>query len=283
MIKIENLTFNYPKQDELFSSLNLQLTDGSIHGLLGKNGAGKTTLLKIIAGLRFPKKGYCRAYGFDTYKRYPDFLNKLYFVPEEFYTPPISLKEFISIYGPFYPEFSQSDLFEYIREFEIPESGNLSSFSYGQKKKFLVSFGLATNCKILILDEPTNGLDIPSKSKFRKVLASSINNNRSFIISTHQVRDIDQLIDPIVILDEGEIIFNHNLDEISENLAIQIVDELPEEGVLYSESTISGYSVVKENINNESTALDVETIFNAVINNREKVAEIFSHKNQQKS
>ncbi|MCF7885233.1 MAG: ABC transporter ATP-binding protein [Candidatus Marinimicrobia bacterium] len=283
MIKIENLTFNYPKQKELFNNLNLQLKDGSVHGLLGKNGAGKTTLLKIIAGLRFPKKGYCRAYGYDTYKRYPDFLKKLYFIPEEFYTPSITIKEFIGIYAPFYPNFSKSNLYEYIKEFEIPDKGNLSSFSYGQKKKFLISFGLATNCQILILDEPTNGLDIPSKSKFRKVLASSINSERSFIISTHQVRDIDQLIDPIVILDEGEIIFNHSLDEISNNLAIQIVDELPEEDVLYSESTIGGYSVVKENIDLESTALDVETIFNAVINNKDKINQIFDKSNKPQS
>ncbi|HMA61415.1 MAG TPA: ABC transporter ATP-binding protein [bacterium] len=277
MIKIENLTFNYPKQDQLFRDLDLQLNDGCVHGLLGKNGAGKTTLLKIIAGLRFPKKGDCRAYGYDTYKRYPDFLNKLYFVPEEFYTPPIKIKEFINIYAPFYPNFSQQDLNDYIQEFEIPDKGNLSSFSYGQKKKFLISFGLATNCNILILDEPTNGLDIPSKSKFRKVLASSINSKRSFIISTHQVRDIDQLIDPIVILDEGKIIFNHSLDEISENLAIQVVDELPEEGVLYSESTLGGYSIVTENKNIDSSALDVETIFNAVINNKAKINQIFQN------
>lgn len=277
MIKIENLTFNYPKQDHLFQDLDLQLNDGCVHGLLGKNGAGKTTLLKIIAGLRFPKKGDCRAYGYDTYKRDPDFLNKLYFVPEEFYTPPIKIKEFINIYSPFYPNFSQQNLDEYIQEFEIPSKGNLSSFSYGQKKKFLISFGLATNCNILILDEPTNGLDIPSKSKFRKVLASSINSKRSFIISTHQVRDIDQLIDPIVILDEGKIIFNHSLDEISENLAIQVVDELPEKGVLYSESTLGGYSIVTENQDTESSALDVETIFNAVINNKAKINQIFQN------
>lgn len=281
MIKIEDLTFNYPKQKELFSGLELQLKDGAVHGLLGKNGAGKTTLLKIIAGLRFPKKGFCRAFGYDTHKRYPDFLKKLYFIPEEFYTPSIRIREFVDIYSPFYPKFDKEKLFEFISEFEIPEKGNLSSFSYGQKKKFLISFGLATNCQILILDEPTNGLDIPSKSKFRKVLASSINSERSFIISTHQVRDIDQLIDPIVILDEGEIIFNHSLDEISDNLAIQIVDELPEEGVIYSESTIGGHSVVTENLDKESTALDVETIFNAVINNKEKIDQIFRKNEKQ--
>ena len=275
MIKIDDLSFNYPQQKELFTDLDLQMEEGAIYGLLGKNGAGKTTLLKIIAGLRFPQKGNCHAFGYETERRCPKFLNKIYFVPEEFYTPPIRMQEFINSFAPFYPDFSYDDLEEYIQEFEIPEKGNLSSFSYGQKKKFLVAFGLATNCKVLILDEPTNGLDIPSKSKFRQVLASSITEDRSFIISTHQVRDIDQLIDPIVILDQGEIIFNYSLDEISEKLAINIVDELPEREVLYYENTLGGYAVVEENVENRTTAIDVETVFNAVINNKNKINRIF--------
>jgi len=275
MIKINDLTFQYPHQKELFTDLDLQMEEGAIYGLLGKNGAGKTTLLKIIAGLRFPQKGNCHAFGYKTEQRCPEFLNKIYFVPEEFYTPPIRMEEFINSFAPFYPDFNYDDLEEYIQEFEIPEKGNLSSFSYGQKKKFLVAFGLATNCKVLILDEPTNGLDIPSKSKFRQVLASSITEDRSFIISTHQVRDIDQLIDPIVILDQGEIIFNYSLDEISEKLAINIVDELPEREVLYYENTLGGYAVVEENVENRTTAIDVETVFNAVINNKNKINRIF--------
>ncbi|NPE28312.1 ABC transporter ATP-binding protein [Methanococcoides sp. SA1] len=276
MITIENLNFNYPKQQNLFNDLNLNIQEGSIHGLLGKNGSGKTTLMKIIAGLRFPNKGNCKAFGFETRYRSPEFMKELYFVPEEFYTPPVTMKQFVSIYSKFYPRFSTQQLNEYLKEFELPEDGKLSAFSYGMKKKFLISFGIATNCKILILDEPSNGLDIPSKSKLRRILASSISDERSFIISTHQVRDIDQLIDPILIIEDGKVLFNYSLEDISKKLSLKMVEDLPSEGVLHYEKTIGGYSVIQEKTDDESLAMDIETIFNAVINNKEKISEIFS-------
>ena len=280
MIKIENLTFNYPKQPNLFNDLSLHIQEGSIHGLLGKNGSGKTTLMKIVAGLRFPQKGHCVAFGHETKYRSPEFLKEIYFVPEEFYTPPVTMKQFVSIYSKFYPEFSSDDMKKYVQEFELPENGKLSAFSYGMKKKFLIAFGVATNCKILILDEPSNGLDIPSKSKLRRILASSINENRSFIISTHQVRDIDQLIDPVLIIEDGKVLFNYTLEEISQKLSLKVVENLPPEGVLHYEKTIGGYSVIQEKTDDESLAMDIETIFNAVINNKEKIRGIFSDLNQ---
>ncbi|MBN2282029.1 MAG: ABC transporter ATP-binding protein [Candidatus Marinimicrobia bacterium] len=276
MITIENLNFNYPKQSNLFNDLSLNIQAGSIHGLLGKNGSGKTTLLKIIAGLRFPNKGQCKAFGYETRYRSPEFMKELYFVPEEFYTPPVTMKQFVSIYSKFYPRFSTQQLFEYLKEFELPEDGKLSSFSYGMKKKFLISFGVATNCKILILDEPSNGLDIPSKSKLRRILASAISDDRSFVISTHQVRDIDQLIDPILIIEDGKVLFNHSLEDISKRLSVKAMDELPAEGVLHYEKTLGGYLVIQEKEDEESLAIDIETLFNAVINNKEKIREIFS-------
>lgn len=280
MIKIENLTFNYPKQQSLFNDLNLQINEGSIHGLLGKNGSGKTTLMKIIAGMRFPHNGSCQAFGYETKFRSPEFLKEIYFVPEEFYTPPVTMKQFVSIYSKFYPNFSNEDLQNYTKEFELPENGKLSAFSYGMKKKFLISFGVATNCKILILDEPSNGLDIPSKSKLRRILASAINDDRSFIISTHQVRDIDQLIDPVLIIEDGKVLFNYSLEEISQRLQLKVVDELPAEGVLHSEKAIGGYSILQKRTEDESYNMDIETIFNAVINNKEKIREIFSDLNK---
>lgn len=277
MIKIENLNFKYPKQEHLFNDLNLHIQEGSIHGLLGKNGSGKTTLMKIIAGLRFPHNGSCKAFGYETKYRSPEFLKEIYFVPEEFYTPSVTMTQFVAIYSKFYPRFSIQQLHEYLKEFELPENGKLSAFSYGMKKKFLISFGVATNCKILILDEPSNGLDIPSKSKLRRILASAINDDRSFIISTHQVRDIDQLIDPVLIIEDGKVLFNYSLEEISKKLQLKIVDELPAEGVLHSEKAIGGYSIIQERLDEEeSYNLDIETIFNAVINNKEKIRDIFS-------
>ncbi len=277
MIKIENLSFSYHQRKPLFDRLNLVLPPGNIYGLLGKNGAGKTTLLKIMAGLLFPKIGRLDVMGFYPKDRHPRFLSEIYLIAEEFNLPSMKMDHFIRLYSPFYPRFNHSLFQEYSKEFKLPEEEKLSAMSYGQKKNFLLSFGLATDCRLLILDEPTNGLDIPSKSQFRKIVANAIHGERSFIISTHQVRDMENLIDPIVILDEGKIIFSQDCERISNRLAFARQTEIAKNNdLVYYESVLGGYAVVKENTEHEETRMNLELLFNAVIGNKEKVNEIFN-------
>ncbi len=276
MLQIEQLSFGYGKKRPLFDHLNLTLPSGNIYGLLGKNGAGKSTLLKIISGLLFPSHGKLDVVGFQPKDRFPQFLQEIYLITEEFHLPSLTMERYVKLYSPFYPRFSYSLFDAYIEEFKLPKGQKLSTLSYGQKKKFLLSFGLATDCKLLVLDEPTNGLDIPSKSQFRKVIANAIHEDRSFIISTHQVRDMENLIDPVIILDEGEIVFFQDYEQISRKLAFSRQATLPYDGSLvYSESSFGGYTVVKENIGGEETNMNLEILFNAVISNKEKVYEIF--------
>jgi len=277
MIKMTDLTFAYKNKPPLFSELNLQISDGNIYGLLGKNGAGKTTLLKIICGLLFPQKGAYSVLTFTPSKRVPEMLREIYFIPEEIYTPSLKISEYLKLYAPFYPRFDHQSFDQYIKTFDLPRNELLTSLSYGQKKKFLVAFGLATNCRLLILDEPTNGLDIPSKSQFRKLLAASLSEDRIIIISTHQVRDIGNLIDPIVILDNGNVIFNQSIDDISRKLAVRLQKTEPgKDDVLYSEKTLGGYVVIDENRGESESNLDIELLFNAVINNRQRMGELFT-------
>ena len=276
MIKIENLSFNYDYKKPLFDQLNLALLPGNIYGLLGKNGAGKTTLLKIIAGLLFPKNGRLDVIGFQPKDRHPQFLREIYLITEEFNLPSMKIEHFVRLNSPFYPRFNHDLFEEYIYGFKLPKEQKLSAMSYGQKKNFLLSFGMATDCKLLILDEPTNGLDIPSKSHFRKIVANAIHEERSFIISTHQVRDMENLIDPIIILDEGKIIFFQDCERISSKLAITRQTEITDNSSLvYYESSLGGYTVVKENTSGEETRMNLEILFNAVIGNKEKINEIF--------
>jgi ABC-2 type transport system ATP-binding protein len=278
MIQIENLSFSYSKKQQLFDQLNLTLPAGNIYGLLGKNGAGKSTLLKIIAGLLFPNSGKLDVAGFNPKDRYSQFLSEIYLVTEEFNLPSLNIERFVSLYSPFYPRFNHILLESYINEFNLPREQNLSDMSYGQKKNFLLSFGLATDCDLLILDEPTNGLDIPSKSQFRKILANAINEDRSFIISTHQVRDMENLIDPIIIIDEGKIIFFQDHEHISKKLAFSRQAELPDNSnVVYYESSLGGYTLVKENTYMEETRMNLEMLFNAVVSNKERINGIFKN------
>jgi ABC-2 type transport system ATP-binding protein len=276
MIQIDNLTFSYSKKRLLFDQLSLKLPSGNIYGLLGKNGAGKSTLLKIIAGLLFPKQGNVNVEGFQPKDRYPQFLSEIFLVTEEFELPALTMECFVRINSPFYPRFNHTLFQEYITEFKIPREQKLLALSYGQKKNFLLSFGLATDCKLLILDEPTNGLDIPSKSLFRKLVANAIHEDRSFIISTHQVRDMENLIDPIIILDEGKIIFFQNSEQISQKISISRQTEMPDNNAVYYEAYLGGYTIVKENKSNEESKLNLELLFNAIMGNKEKMLEIFN-------
>jgi len=276
MIKIENLSFSYSQKQTLFDELSLNLPSGNIYGLLGKNGAGKTTLLKIICGLLFPKKGKLKVLGLQPKDRYPQFLSEVFLIPEEFNLPLLNMEYFVRLYSPFYPRFNHSLFNDCIYEFRLPREQKLTAMSYGQKKNFLLSFGLATDCKLLLLDEPTNGLDIPSKSQFRKIMANAVHEERSFIISTHQVRDMENLIDPIIILDEGKVIFCQDYEHISRKLCISKQSEIPDErDVLYYESSLGGYTVVKENKGNKESRLNLEILFNAIVSNKQKIIEIF--------
>jgi len=272
MIEINKLSFSYKKNHKLFDNLNLKTKKGHIYGLLGKNGAGKTTLLKQVCGLLFPHEGICSIDNLISKTRNPKFLKKFYFIPEEFNTPAISVERYINIYAPFYPNFSKTDFDSYTKQLNVPTDNKLNKMSYGQKKKFLLSFGLACNTDVVIMDEPTNGLDIPSKSTFRRIIASAINENKVFVISTHQIKDIDSIIDGVIILDNGVIRFNNFIDEISDKLKFTTTkDGDNSENILYSEKSLAGNKSILKNTENDYTKPDMELLFNSIISKDSKV------------
>ena len=264
MVEIKNMSFGYKKK-KLFSGLELTLEPGNIYGLLGKNGAGKTTLLKIISGLRLAQEGSCRVLGHDPARRPAPLLEELCFIAEELYVPALMPAAFESLHAPLYPRFDHEAFHAFLSEFELTTDKKLSELSYGQKKKFLIAFGLASRCRLLLMDEPTNGLDIPSKSQFRRLLARAGGTDQSILVSTHQVRDMENLIDPIIILDEGRIIFNQPLRVVGTRLRTVIESAEPaDEGAVYVEKTPGGYAVLRKNDGGEDTHIDLEMLFNAV-------------------
>ncbi|MDR2585392.1 MAG: ABC transporter ATP-binding protein [Prevotellaceae bacterium] len=278
MIDIQNISFGYRTQNELFQDLSLQLGAGHIHGLLGKNGAGKTTLLKLISGALFPYHGFISTFGYTPSKRNPLMLQDIYFLPEEIYLPDLTIQGFVKVYAPFYPRFDYQEFDSLSQEFEIPlKTQKLHTLSHGQKKKIQIAFSLATNTRLLIMDEPTNGLDIPAKSQFRRIVANSFQEDRCVIISTHQVRDLHSLIDHITVLDEHNIIMSHGVDEITKRLLFKWLDvtETPK-NALYSEESLKGIAAVFENTQQIDSKLDIEIMFNALFANKEKFKELFS-------
>lgn len=267
MITINNLNFSY-RRDRLFAGLNMELREGSIYGLLGRNGAGKSTLLKLISGLIFPSDGEIKVMGYTPRDRDKNFLGDMFFVPEEFDLPRMSGETFSDVYGKFYPKFSISDFQSHARMLDVECGRSMNDMSFGQKKKIFIAFALACNTRLLILDEPTNGLDIPSKSKLRTLLSSIDLSDKVVIISTHQVRDLNQLIDAITIIDNGEIVVNSTVSALSELFAFKLVDKSAT-GVIYSEPSLHGEWGLLKNTDHTETTFDMELFFNAVISNKE--------------
>jgi ABC-2 type transport system ATP-binding protein len=274
VIEIKNMSFGYKKQ-KLFKDLELSLQPGNIYGLLGKNGAGKTTLLKLMCGLRLPQTGTCSVLGFNPALRPAHLLENVCFISEDLHVPAIPAALYEKLYAPLYPRFDHAALLSYMAEFELETTKKLSEQSFGQKKKFLLAFGLASGCRVLLMDEPTNGLDIPSKSQFRRLLARAGATDQVILISTHQVRDMENLIDPIIILDEGKIIFQQPMQLAASRLKAALEREEPMDGsALYAEKTLGGYMVVRESSGGEETNLDLETLFNAVTTSRDRVQKL---------
>jgi len=273
MIKIEELIYHYPKQPKLFDNLSLQLASGSIVGLLGKNGAGKTTLLKLISGLTFPLSGKISVLNNVASKRSPELLQNIFFVSEDYYLPSVTIFEYCRGNCIFYPNFDKDMLQRIIQEFELCNEDHLDKLSQGQRKKFFIAFALATRCKLLVLDEPTNGLDIPSKVLFRKIVASVLTDDQLVIISTHQVKDVENLIDQIVVIDQGKIIFNENTATISGSVSFSETSHLNHKNILYSEQVPGGYKVITPK-NGMETSVDIELLFSAVTNGKQIMQQV---------
>jgi ABC-2 type transport system ATP-binding protein len=272
MIQLEEITFGYNKKKPIFKNLSLELKPGFIYGLLGKNGAGKSTLLKQISGMAFPNHGTANVLGFNASDRNPEMLQDLFVIPEEFELPPISLETYVKLNSPFYPYFSNEQFDFYLKEFDLERDVKVSKLSYGQKKKFLISFGLATNARLLILDEPTNGLDIPSKSQFRKILASALDEDKMMIISTHQVRDLENLIDAIVVLEKGKIILNHSLSTVSERFLFNHnLSDMPSDEIIYAEELSGKNAGIVLNTAGFDGRVDLELLFNGVVKSPEMI------------
>ena len=273
MIQIENLDFWYKKGKPVFKGLNLSLNPGHIYGLLGKNGAGKSTLLKSIAGLAFPVSGKCLVNGMNSAKRPVSMLEDMFFIPEDIYAPALTPEQFARNTGGFYPKFSITDFYGNLKTLDVDAELIMSRQSDGQQKKVMIAFALATNTSVLIMDEPTNGLDIPSKVQFRKLIASLLNEERCVIISTHQVRDLESLIDTLLILDEHQIVVNRSVDEVTEKLIFGVFDDTGGMKVLYEEETMRGRHAIIQNTSGKYSKMDLELLFNGITTGSKQLVE----------
>lgn len=274
MIQIDHLDFSYPgSKHQVFGDFSLTLHESNIYGLFGKNGTGKSTLLYLLCGLLRAKRGTILVDGKAAGKRQPDMLRDIFLIPEEFELPNVKLSTYVDINRGFYPLFSQQVLDSCLRDFELPISLRLGELSMGQKKKVYMSFALATGTRLLLMDEPTNGLDIPSKSLFRKVVAKNMTDDRTLIISTHQVHDVESLIDHVVVINQSQLLLDASVSDICDRYTFGYRPaSAMDDSVLYAEPTLQGNAVVaRRSEGDPETPLNLELLFNALVSEGSKL------------
>ena len=277
MFTINHLNFSYGKKSpDLFNDFSMDLHAGNIYGLLGKNGAGKSTLIYLMTGLLTPQSGEVLMDGVNVRRRLPQTLSDLFLVPEEFDLPRLSLKQYVSINAPFYPRFSMEDMQRYLDIFEMGGDMDvkLQALSMGQKKKVFMAFALATNTRALIMDEPTNGLDIPSKSQFRKLITSGMTDDKMILISTHQVRDISDILDHVAIIDHSRVLLNASIADVMGRLAFRPLRD-GDEPIFVLQSPFGPLAAVPAR-DGEETKVDLEMLFNATLQNPEAINNLFT-------
>lgn len=280
MLKINDISFFYPlKKKATIEHFNLELAEGGVYGLLGRNGAGKSTLLYLMCGLLTPRYGEVTIDGVNPCERRPSTMRELFIVPEVTVLPPIKLRDYVKANAPFYPRFSEDDLRRHLATFELDEDLNLGQLSMGQAKKVILSFGMACNTKILLMDEPTNGLDIPGKSAFRSLIAGEMSDDRIFVISTHQVRDVSQILDRIVIMNNSKVLFDQTVAKIQERLLFgTTVSADVADRALYSIKDFGGAAIVTPNDGDDESEVNLELLFEFATKEPEKLNSIFCEK-----
>ena len=274
MIEISNLSFSYGAK-RVLENISLKVSEGNIYGLLGENGVGKTTLLTLLCGLKKPEAGTITVDGRNPFNREPSLLADQFYLPDEVIPVHARALDFAKEHGVFWPRFDLEKFRTILSEFEVEPEQRMDAMSAGQLKKAWVSFALACNAKYYYLDEPTNGLDIPSKAQFRKAVTKYTSEESALIISTHQVRDLENIIDPIIILDNRAVLVNASVQAITDKLFFDYGTEL-NPGSLYLEQTPGGCIQVYPNTSGEESKVNVEAFFNAVHAHKDLVHSMFN-------
>lgn len=274
MIEVKNLSFSYGT-NRVLDNISMEVKGGSIYGLLGENGVGKTTLLTLLCGLKKPQEGSISVDGHNPFDREPSLLADQFYLPDEVTPVHARALDFAKEHGVFWPGFDLEKFQVILSEFEVESSQRMDAMSAGQLKKTWVSFAFACNAKNYYLDEPTNGMDIPSKAQFRKAVTRHTSEDAAIVISTHQVRDLENIIDPIIILDKKDVLVNATVEEIARKLFFDYGTEI-QPGALYLEQAPGGCIQVYPNMTGEESKVNVEAFFNTVHAHKDLVKSMFN-------
>ena len=225
MIDVINISKKYGKIHAL-KDVSFKIKEGKVIGILGINGAGKSTILKCIAGAIRPDKGKILIDGEEINS---NLYNKIAFVPDvDTYFPHLTIKETFSFMKEFYENWDNEKAYSMLKIFNLTDDRMISNLSKGNRARVKIILGFAQNAKYILLDEPFSGIDIFKREEFIQAIIKYITPNQSIIITTHEIYEIEEILDEVIIIHEGEIAFNFNVKEVRQNENKSIVDKMRE-------------------------------------------------------
>ena len=221
IITIDNLTKKY-KETLAIDDLSLEIENGKVVGLLGPNGSGKSTLLKLIVGLLKKDSGKIlidgKSPGIET-KSMISYLPDSYYLYEK-----ITVRETIDMYGDFYKDFDKNQSDKLLDYLSIPRDKMTKDLSKGLRERLLISLNLSRDADIFIMDEPVDGVDPVAKQAVIDMIIEKMAKDKTFIITTHQIGDLENLFEDIIFLDKGKVLMHKDAIAIREENMMEISD-----------------------------------------------------------
>lgn len=225
MIDIINVSKKFGKNYAL-NDVSFQIEEGKIIGIFGINGVGKSTILKSIAGIIRPDKGQILIDGETINSK---LYNKIAFVPDtDTYFPHLTIKETFAFMKEFYRNWDEDKAYNMLKIFNLTDDKIISDLSKGNRARVKIILGFAQSAKYILLDEPFSGIDIFKREEFIKAMVEFISPDQSIIITTHEINEIEEIIEEVIILHEGKVVFDFNVEEVRQNENKSIIDKMRE-------------------------------------------------------
>lgn len=219
MLQIEGLVKRFASKAAV-DHVSLQLEQGKIYGLLGPNGSGKTTLMKLVSGLLKPSEGQISVDGHDIGEKSKAAIS--YMPTENYIYEFMKVKMVRNYFKDLYKDFDVDTFNRLIMELDIKEEDKVGSLSSGQKNRLKLAVSLARRAKLVMLDEPLNGIDLISREKIIKCIINEADETQTILISSHLVNEIEQILDEVIMIKDGEIMLKGDSDDLRSERSMSI-------------------------------------------------------------
>ena len=263
MITLRDASYSYPKKADALTGITCEVHPG-IHLLMGANGTGKTTLLHLMAGLRYPASGVCLLDGEELRLRRPSQLCRVQYFSPDMDFPEKSVEQMVSRHAPFFPRFDAGMLSRNLAAFSIDPRRKFTDLSFGNAIKVRLAYMLALRCEVLLLDEPTVGLDFEGRCQFGRLLMECVDEDQTVVVSTHSLSEFEPLYDSVMFLRDGRLLLQATFADIS-RWVTSVVTATPPADAIYSEMRMGRcHSIVPAEVDDMESAPDCTLLYNAL-------------------